>query len=119
MNLNFIIKIERLIHHRGRNFPPGSPLSDQIKGVRKVVFKEYAGRGVYMELKSLYPAFGYAVLYKMLQRYYNPYPSCLYYLLIILSGHFNLDYILLFRGIYKIITGRLSMIHLVRNGPKQ
>ncbi|KAI8853724.1 mitochondrial carrier domain-containing protein [Chytridium lagenaria] len=59
---------KRLMHHRGRNFPPGSNFSQAVMGLRKVIFKEAAGTGLKKELGSLYPAFGYAVMYKMLQR---------------------------------------------------
>ncbi|KAJ3417045.1 hypothetical protein HDV05_007527 [Chytridiales sp. JEL 0842] len=59
---------KRLIHHRGRNYQPGSTIPEAIWGIRKIVFKEAAGRGIAMEVASLYPAFGYAVMYKMLQR---------------------------------------------------
>ncbi|KAJ1544622.1 hypothetical protein HK405_008510 [Cladochytrium tenue] len=59
---------KRLIHHRGRNFPKGATLREAAQGVSKVVFRDAAGKGLTRELASLYPAFGYAVVYKMLQR---------------------------------------------------
>ncbi|KAJ3111605.1 hypothetical protein HDU96_005537 [Phlyctochytrium bullatum] len=59
---------KRLMHHRGRNFPRGASFNEAVMGIRKVVFKEAAGSGFRKEIGSLYPAFGYAVLYKMLQR---------------------------------------------------
>ncbi|KAI9337387.1 mitochondrial carrier domain-containing protein [Zopfochytrium polystomum] len=59
---------KRLIHHRGRNFPRGSSYREAAMGLRKIIFKDAANKGNLRALASLYPAFGYAVLYKMLQR---------------------------------------------------
>ncbi|KAJ3012989.1 UNVERIFIED_CONTAM: hypothetical protein HDU68_000922 [Siphonaria sp. JEL0065] len=51
---------ERLINDRSRK--------PTLTNVRQIVFKEVAGRGVVKEVASLYPAFGWAVCYKIMQR---------------------------------------------------
>ncbi|KAJ3330967.1 hypothetical protein HDU76_004407 [Blyttiomyces sp. JEL0837] len=51
---------KRLMHHQGS--------LEKGKGLRKVISKEAAGRGLVREFMNLYPAFQYAVVYKMMQR---------------------------------------------------
>ncbi|KAI9328825.1 putative GGC1-protein of the mitochondrial carrier family [Obelidium mucronatum] len=51
---------KRLINDRSRTRTLGN--------IRQIVFKEAAGRGIVKEIASLYPAFGWAVGYKIMQR---------------------------------------------------
>ncbi|KAJ3216078.1 hypothetical protein HDU67_009958 [Dinochytrium kinnereticum] len=85
---------KRLMHHRGRNFPRGSNFSQAVAGIRKVIFKDMAGAGLRKELGSLYPAFGYAVMYKMLQR------SLQFGLHPIVSEHLSKNYGSVFRATF-------------------
>ncbi|KAJ3342423.1 hypothetical protein HDU83_006096, partial [Entophlyctis luteolus] len=51
----------RLMHDRTRR-------TANPKSIRAVIFREAAGTGFVREIMSLYPAFGFAVMYKILQR---------------------------------------------------
>ncbi|TPX75017.1 hypothetical protein CcCBS67573_g03709 [Chytriomyces confervae] len=61
---------KRLINDRTRSFHSNTNLTvaEKASQLRRIVFRQAAGTGIRNEIASLYPAFGFAVLYKVMQR---------------------------------------------------
>ncbi|KAI8615809.1 mitochondrial carrier domain-containing protein [Chytriomyces sp. MP71] len=60
---------KRLINDRTRRFSSWSAFSKENRpNLRTVIFKDAAGTGIVREIGSLYPAFGFAIVYKVMQR---------------------------------------------------